>query len=1038
MGSGIFAQFDQKDLNNIAARGILEKLKETRQKIGFKETARRLIWELIQNAKDNAYVCKLNGSTNVKIRIKLINNKFIFEHDNGYFTNDNIRAIIRRNSSDDKDSELKKVKDNVTGKFGTGFMTTHLLSEKVTIKGLFQHESSFKSFEFELDRTGQTKEEIIIGINKAFEQVEECIKKHNDNSVNLANYNTSFIYELNEEGIEVAKLGLEEIKNNIGIVLLNIPSISNLEIIENEKTYKYFIKIIDNYEINKFKLFKLFLNDSTLNNYLWADKLKFSITIPIDFDKNCFLIKQIDENTPRLFLDFPLIGTEILKLPFIINSTYFEPIETRDGVSLTNSYDRITAKNKELIINAKNLYLSIVEYLTHKNNWYNLYNLARIGEPDNKKWLDNYWYKNNIINDIIKKITELPIVETIKGKQAIEKDGAYVDFIRYKDENKRKNLYNICKNFNYYILPIYEHLKYWDEILWTKKYDLNLETLVSFLNKIECIDNLKKNISSDVNEYVLLDNIYNFVYEQEAKFNYTIYVNQLGEFCDLSKLYIPEDLDDTLIDIAEELGIDVRKKLLNKNITRIKDLKKMDMEYLTNQIERKILHIWKTNERVNHKEIMMNLFYWIRNNEQKAKELFTNIYPQHFLLIDDEQLFNKVTKADALDTYLKINKLTYDDFEKLIKDNKKQTKQNKKINVNTNINDENKIENTITDSKNQNKDAIKEYEEKFSKFEEIPDKKFLENEQQFNKQFFIKNDVISFEDKLYEIIESLNSKWKGYIYHFTHVENAKNIIASKKLLARNYTKFVDSAGKGYIQTTENIVKDYVRFYFRPLTPTQYYNEGLGRLTKNQDLPQCPVPVFFKFNLKEVLKKYMRKCYISNGNLRHYPAVQFGNDSEILKKFNFENLYAEFGNCEINEFLVASQQEFIIQREFDFSDIKDYSIICRNESDKETLMALLKEDDIDIKKIIIDEDFYYNYNRFVNIDLDNSSLNIEFAQVYEDEHLHIVINNNNQNLIIQTTNSLNISHDGLNFHYEIYYISPYKQKWLVFKNDIKNN
>jgi len=160
MSSNIFAQYDQKDLNNIAAKGILEKIKVIRQKIKFELTIRRIIWELVQNAKDNASLCKFNNSTDVNIKMTLNENKFIFSHDNGYFTNDNIRALVRRSSSEDKEVESnpEAIKEKTTGRFGTGFMTTHVLSEKVQVQGLFQLDKDFKYFELLFDRSGNTKE----------------------------------------------------------------------------------------------------------------------------------------------------------------------------------------------------------------------------------------------------------------------------------------------------------------------------------------------------------------------------------------------------------------------------------------------------------------------------------------------------------------------------------------------------------------------------------------------------------------------------------------------------------------------------------------------------------------------------------------------------------------------------------------------------------------------------------------------------------------------------------------------------------------
>ena len=138
--SEIFGKFDTQDLNRKSALDIFEKLRPIRQGINKDFLARRLIWELIQNAKDNVAVCNANSDNNLEVDITLSHDKFIFAHNKGYFKNENVRGLIRRYSSSDKDRSEVNTDEapTTTGRFGTGFMTTHLLSELVEIKGVFQ------------------------------------------------------------------------------------------------------------------------------------------------------------------------------------------------------------------------------------------------------------------------------------------------------------------------------------------------------------------------------------------------------------------------------------------------------------------------------------------------------------------------------------------------------------------------------------------------------------------------------------------------------------------------------------------------------------------------------------------------------------------------------------------------------------------------------------------------------------------------------------------------------------------------------------
>ncbi|KAA6337637.1 hypothetical protein EZS27_014298, partial [termite gut metagenome] len=99
------------------------------------------------------------------------------------------------------------------------------------------------------------------------------------------------------------------------------------------------------------------------------------------------------------------------------------------------------------------------------------------------------------------------------------------------------------------------------------------------------------------------------------------------------------------------------------------------------------------------------------------------------------------------------------------------------------------------------------------------------------------------------------------IYHFTHLFNVIEVLKSRKILSRNKAielgllKY-DSAGSVVGRTAK--AHPFARFYFRPKTPTQFYNECLGwdvELTTTWKkpksyysqalrlgLPKCPMPV----------------------------------------------------------------------------------------------------------------------------------------------------------------------------------------------------
>lgn len=86
---------------------------------------KRWVWELIQNAKDTIVSDPTRNQINVRIEIE--GDIVRFRHDGNPFTSDARFGLLYKYSEDKENSES-------TGRFGTGFLTTHCLSKVVTIE----------------------------------------------------------------------------------------------------------------------------------------------------------------------------------------------------------------------------------------------------------------------------------------------------------------------------------------------------------------------------------------------------------------------------------------------------------------------------------------------------------------------------------------------------------------------------------------------------------------------------------------------------------------------------------------------------------------------------------------------------------------------------------------------------------------------------------------------------------------------------------------------------------------------------------------
>ncbi len=196
-------------------------------------------------------------------------------------------------------------------------------------------------------------------------------------------------------------------------------------------------------------------------------------------------------------------------------------------------------------------------------------------------------------------------------------------------------------------------------------------------------------------------------------------------------------------------------------------------------------------------------------------------------------------------------------------------------------------------------------------------------------------------------INSSVSWWPRYAFHYTDVANAIGILkegviysrydATKKQLMGN-----DNASRQVIDMTYSWVTSSVRFYYRPLTPTQYHNEGY----KHPALRYCgdnnanvPVPVFFLFDLKTILS--MDDALFSEQSLAGGGGLLYQGE-EAFSTLNFAQIY-KMGYMENSEIEKKYRQaEIVFQGAFSIdSSIK--KIVCRNDVERATLLNILRKE-----------------------------------------------------------------------------------------------
>lgn len=185
-------------------------------------------------------------------------------------------------------------------------------------------------------------------------------------------------------------------------------------------------------------------------------------------------------------------------------------------------------------------------------------------------------------------------------------------------------------------------------------------------------------------------------------------------------------------------------------------------------------------------------------------------------------------------------------------------------------------------------------------------------------------------------------------------------IIKSNLIGGNYYQISDGTGRFQMHNIWlHVCSGFgviicIRFYFRPLTPTQYYNEGYKhpalRYVSDKNA-NVPVPIFFLFNLEKLLM---------DPNIKFSEMSQAGNGAPMLcgeKSFtelSFEKIYSDgFVDEDILKYRHA---ELLYPNSYEINNSLEV-ILCRNEFEQSMLLSLLRREN---------EKLFYKYKPMIKV------------------------------------------------------------------------
>lgn len=554
---------------------------------------KRWIWELLQNAKDCAF------ADGVDVVIELTDEFIEFSHNGMPFTEADVIGLLTKDSSktpDYSDNEKFNFLERITsdqniesdelqkfllktGKFGTGFMTTYLLSKTIHLKTVYKKEDNkFAILEIDLDRDADSLPLMEQKVSNSF----EIFKKiENLNETDFIPFKprenfTTFKYVFNENEIakKNAESGVQDLLKSICYTLAFVDVIKSLKlkIRGEEKIFKKVspnliegVNIVDIAENEEHKTFAVV--SSKYNAY------QIAVPIVISDENTSFL--NFDEKLATQYISFPLINDDNFKFPVIVNSPLFNPTEPRDGLFIESDSDlggnEIAIKkaklNKKLYENVIDLYLSLLGYAS-KNDWQNIHFLAKSSMP---KVVDKEWFKD-IQQRIRTKILDSEIVQPAKGEFPIKPKNTLFPY--YENDNQFERYWNLCFSFIGEKIPILGQAEVWQNIIhptkteyksWDTDFCFDIEKLLAL------IQSENKNLQSTSDTFfngnitettIKIKEVVQFLEDEKLDLltrvenTYCIIPNLEGNYVLKDELYKNKNIPTELIEAVKLFGTD--------------------------------------------------------------------------------------------------------------------------------------------------------------------------------------------------------------------------------------------------------------------------------------------------------------------------------------------------------------------------------------------------------------------------------------------------------------------------------------------------
>ena len=396
-GQDEFAEIITQVLTDNTAQSVLNHLNVMESNRAHVRT--RWVWELLQNARD----ASAHSDSKLVASVEQSEHEVVFRHNGGSFKREEIIHLIYHGST-------KVESEDAIGQYGSGFLTTHLLSPEIEVSGQLE---DGRNFGFRLKRElGSVSE-----LSDSMQNAAGAFIKSLSSAPNTHSFTTEFRYPLRGDALEVVSEGIATLKQCAPYVVVFNQEFSGISIESSLGTVEF--KVIGRAQLEQNELERVTVSEikngnQTAHQYLVSKGNRSTVAIPIEFEDDNLACLPLG-HAPRLFLGFPLVGTESFSFPAVINSFQFTPTPNRDGVFLWQAPDAANQENQAVLEEACELLAGMLHFAA-SSGWNNAYYLAEIPDLQPQSWLNEDELRACLKERLIERIRQTPAILNESGE----------------------------------------------------------------------------------------------------------------------------------------------------------------------------------------------------------------------------------------------------------------------------------------------------------------------------------------------------------------------------------------------------------------------------------------------------------------------------------------------------------------------------------------------------------------------------------------------------------------------------------------------